>query len=295
MLSKIILLTLATLRLTWAGPPAVPGFSLTWSDEFTGTASSLPNPAEWIVDIGHSYPGGPDNWGTGEIQAYTDRPENLKLTGDGNLQITPLRNANEEWTSARIETKRSDFQARAGGKLRVSARIQMPDVTGDAAAGYWPAFWSLGDKFRGSMAWPAVGEYDIMENVNGLNRVWGVLHCGVAPGGPCNEMIGKGNYLECPGSPCQGNFHIYGVEVDRSSKPEKLTWSVDGKDYHTVTETDIGAGTWKDVVDHGQFLLINVAMGGAFPDGIRGSRTPIPQTVPGKSLLADWIAVYNSV
>lgn len=32
--------------------------------------------------------------------------------------------------------------------------------------------------------WPGVGEFDIMENVNGIDRVWGVLHCGVNPGGP---------------------------------------------------------------------------------------------------------------
>jgi hypothetical protein len=27
-----------------------------------------------------------------------------------------------------------------------------------------------------------------------------------------------------------------------------------------------------------------------FPDGIRKSRTPIPETVPGKPMLGDWVA-----
>lgn len=296
MLSTIMVLILTGLVLVWAAPPDVPGFTLSWSDDFIGSPNSLPNTANWIADTGTSYPGGPPNWGTGEIQTYTSRPENLKLTGDGLLQITPLRDANNKWTSARIETQRTDFKARDNGKMRISARITMPDVTGDAAVGYWPAFWTLGDKYRGNYQnWPAVGEYDIMENVNGINRVWGVLHCGVNPGGPCREPTGLFGNIQCPGSPCQGNWHIYTIEVDRSSTPEKLTWSVDGVGFHTVTEHDVGATTWEQAVHHGHFILLNLAIGGAFPNNNRGSPTPIAQTVPGAPLYADWIAVYHSV
>jgi beta-glucanase (GH16 family) len=121
-----------------------------------------------------------------------------------------------------------------------------------------------------------------------------VLHCGKAPGGPCKEFGGLLANRRCPGSPCQGNWHVYTIEVDRSCKPEKLTWSVDGICYHTITEDDIGEETWAQAVHHGHFLLLNVAIGGAFPNGNRNSTTPIPATVPGVPLYADWIAVYNS-
>ena len=105
------------------------------------------------------------------------------------------------WTSARIETQRTDFKPPAGGVLRIEGRIQMPNVTGAAALGYWPAFWALGSPYRGNYQnWPGIGEFDIMENVNGINSVWGVLHCGVAPGGPCNEFNGIGANRACPGS-----------------------------------------------------------------------------------------------
>jgi hypothetical protein len=40
--------------------------------------------------------------------------------------------------------------------------------------------------------WPSIGEFEIMENVNGINSVWGVPHRGVNPGGPCNETNGLG-------------------------------------------------------------------------------------------------------
>ncbi|KAH7396135.1 endo-beta-1,3-glucanase-like protein [Pyrenochaeta sp. MPI-SDFR-AT-0127] len=296
MFSKAVALLSAGLPLIHAAPPAISGFTLTWSDDFIGSGNSLPNTANWIVDTGTSYPGGPANWGTGEIQTYTSRPENIKLTGDGVLQITPLRDAAGAWTSGRIESQRSNFQAVDGGKMRISARIIMPDITGDAAVGYWPAFWTLGGNYRGNYwNWPAVGEYDIMENVNGINRVWGVLHCGVNPGGPCKETDGLVNFLQCPGTPCQGNWHTYTIEVDRQSNPEKLTWSVDGVNFHTVTETTVGAATWAEAVHHGHFILLNLAIGGAFPNNNRGSTTPIPQTAPGVPLYVDWVAVYNSV
>lgn len=185
MFSKTIAVVVASCVLSQAAVPKVPGFSLTWADDFDGGVDCLPSSENWIIDTGTSYPGGPANWGTQEIQTYTDSPANLNLTGDGSLRITPLRHGNNSWTSvsippsyfrlhdtlfgqlhyqARIETQRTDFQAKAGGKMRISARIQMPDVTGEAAAGYWPAFWTLGDTYRGDYQnWPMIGEYDIME------------------------------------------------------------------------------------------------------------------------------------
>ena len=55
----------------------------------------------------------------------------------------------------------------------------MPNVTGDAALGYWEAFWMLGSPYRADRwSWPGIGEFDIMEKVQGLNWFFGVLHCG---------------------------------------------------------------------------------------------------------------------
>lgn len=171
-----------TLPASAAVPPPPSGWTTVFTDDFTGAAGSLPSSANWIIDTGHGYPGGPGNWGTGEIQNYTANPANLAQDGSGNLRITPLRDGAGNWTSARIETQRTNFKPPAGGALRIEGRIQMPNVTGAAALGYWPAFWALGSPYRGNYwNWPAVGEFDIMENVNGINTVWGVLHCGVNP------------------------------------------------------------------------------------------------------------------
>jgi beta-glucanase (GH16 family) len=276
-------------------PPPPAGWTQVWADDFTGAANTLPSSGNWIIDTGTSYPGGPPQWGTGEIQTYTNSTSNVAHDGAGNLRITPLRNASGQWTSARIETQRSNFKAPAGGVMRIEGRIQMPNVTGAAAAGYWPAFWALGAPYRGNYQnWPAIGEFDVMENVNGINSVWGVLHCGVNPGGPCNETLGIGASRACPGSTCQSAFHTYAFEWDASVSPQQLRWYVDGQQYHTVTQSQIGEPHWSNMTSHaGYFILLNVAMGGAFPNGVAGSGTPTAATVPGRPMLVDYVAVYT--
>ncbi|MEU6798729.1 glycoside hydrolase family 16 protein [Nonomuraea wenchangensis] len=279
-----------------AAVPATPsGWSLVWSDDFNGSAGTLPSSSNWIIDTGHAYPGGPANWGTGEIQNYTSSTSNLSLDGSGNLRITPLRSSSGEWTSARIETRRADFKPADGRILRIESRLQMPNVTGDAALGYWPAFWALGAPYRGNYwNWPAIGEFDIMENVNGINSVWGVLHCGVNPGGPCNETTGLGASRACPGSTCQSAFHTYRFEWDRSVSPNQLRWYVDGQQFHGVNQSQFDATTWANMTGHaGYFLLLNVAMGGAFPNAL-GGQTPTAATVPGRPMVVDYVAVWQS-
>src|SRR5258706_4582148 len=134
----------------------------------------------------------------------TTRPANVYQGGAGNLVIKPIRNGSGRWTSGRVEPQRTDFAAPAGGKLRFEGRLQQPNVSGAAALGYWPAFWSLGAAARGTGAtgWPGIGEIDIMEDINGLSSEFGTLHCGTSPGGPCNETTGLGSgHRACSG--CQ--------------------------------------------------------------------------------------------
>ncbi|XVV05113.1 carbohydrate-binding protein [Actinosynnema sp. CA-248983] len=286
----------ATISADASVPPTPPGWTLQWSDDFTGAANTLPSGANWIFDLGHSYPGGPANWGTGEIQNYTNSTSNIRLDGNGNLRITALRDGAGNWTSARIETQRANFRPPAGGKLAIEGRIQMPNVTGSAALGYWPAFWALGSPYRGNYwNWPAIGEFDIMENVNGINSVWGVLHCGVNPGGPCNETNGLGASRACPGSTCQSAFHTYRFEWDESVSPKQFRWYVDGQQYHSVNQSQFDATTWNNMTGHaGYFILLNLAMGGAFPNGVAGHGTPTAATVPGHSMVVDYVAVWTA-
>ncbi|MCH0570198.1 carbohydrate-binding protein [Streptomyces sp. MUM 136J] len=272
-------------------PPS--GWTRVFADDFNGPAGSGVDTADWRYDTGTSYPGGPANWGTGEVERMTSSSDNVALDGNGNLLITPRRNAGGAWTSGRIETNRTDFQAPSGGKLRVEARVQMPNVTGAAAKGYWPAFWMLGAPYRGDYQnWPSVGELDIMENVQGLNTVWATMHCGTSPGGPCNETSGIGSSTSCPGTTCQAGFHTYAMEWDRSVSPEAIRFSVDGSVYHTVTANQVDAATWADATGHGFFVILNVAMGGGFPNAFGGG--PDGGTEPGHPMVVDYVQVLSA-
>nr|AAF31438.1 endo-1,3-beta-glucanase [Streptomyces sioyaensis] len=277
-----------------ASAPAPPsGWSQVFLDDFDGAAGSSVNTANWQFDTGTSYPGGAGNWGTGEVESMTSSTSNVSLDGNGDLLITPRRDASGNWTSGRIETTRTDFQPPAGGKLRVEARLQMPNVTGDAAAGYWPAFWMLGAPFRGNYQnWPGVGELDIMENVQGLNKTWATMHCGTSPGGPCNETSGIGNLTACPNTTCHSGLHTYTMEWDRSVSPEAIRFSVDGVTYQTVTANHMDAVTWTNATNHGFFVILNVAMGGGFPGAFGGG--PTGATEPGHPMVVDYVQVLQS-
>src|SRR4029453_9600888 len=130
------------------GDQVMSQWDLIWSDEFDGAANTGVDRSKWIYDLGTGYPGGPDHWGTGEVETMTDDIANVFQDGHGHLLITPLLSASGAWTSGRIETQRSDFQPPAGGAVAFEASIRQPDVSGDAALGYWAAFWSLGAPFR---------------------------------------------------------------------------------------------------------------------------------------------------
>ncbi|MFF4730128.1 glycoside hydrolase family 16 protein [Streptomyces mirabilis] len=283
----------ATLPADAAAPTPPSGWSQVFLDDFDGAAGSGINSSNWQYTTGTSYPGGPAGFGTGEVETMTSSTNNVSLDGAGNLRITPRRDAAGNWTSGRIETNRSDFQPPAGGKLRVEARLQMPNVTGAAAKGYWPAFWMLGAPYRGNWwNWPGVGELDIMENVQGINNEWATMHCGTSPGGPCNEKSGIGGQKVCEGTTCQGGFHTYVVEWDKSTSPEEMRFYLDGVNFHTVSQNQVDATTWANATDHGYFVILNVAMGGEFPAAFGGG--PDGGTDPGHPLVVDYVQVLQS-
>ncbi|MDP7702153.1 MULTISPECIES: glycoside hydrolase family 16 protein [unclassified Mycobacterium] len=266
------------------------GFTTIWRDDFTGSAGSPVNTANWLYDLGHGYPGGATNWGTGEIESMTNSTNNVYLDGNGHLAIKPIRDAAGNWTSGRIETQRTDFAAPSGGVLRIEASIQQPNVNTTNGPGYWPAFWALGDAARpvGASNWPSIGELDIMESINGRSSVFGTVHGGTAPGGPFNEFTGIGSG-ERPVTGAQTSFHTYAIELDRSTSVEQLRWYLDGNNYFTVNSNQVPATAWNNATHHGFFVILNVAMGGGFPDAFGGG--PTSATLSGQPMLVDYVSV----
>lgn len=260
-------------------------WDLVWGDDFAGPAGQPPG--GWKFDTGQGI------FGDGDVAALTSSPANAGLDGRGALAITALGHA-QSWTSARIQTERG-FAAPAGGELMVTASIKQPDPA--SGAGYWPAFWMLG-----SGAWPGGGEIDIMEDVNADSAHSAALHCGNltqhnADGttGPCHEYTGLSSGLRpCPG--CQRGYHTYTVVIDRrDAANQQIRWYLDGTLFFTVAESQVGAEAWTEAVDHGFSIILDLAIGGKYPDSACRCTAPSPATTSGATMSVRYVRVYRGV
>jgi beta-glucanase (GH16 family) len=245
---------------------AVPGYTLTWSDEFDGPDGAPPPPTKWTYDIGGS------GWGNQEREYYTNSLANAQQLG-GNLVITATPDGASsqtcwygqcEYTSARINT--SGLFSQAYG--RFEARAQMP-----FGQGLWPAIWALGSNI-GTVSWPACGEIDFLETIGSdIGNNHGSLHAPSYNPTATHALPGGASYADA--------FHTFAVEWD----PGEVRFYVDDDLYETQDQSGVGGGTWE--FDHPFFLIINVAVGGSWPGDPDGTTT-FPQT-----LKVDWVRAYS--
>ncbi|MFE9428383.1 discoidin domain-containing protein [Kitasatospora sp. NPDC006697] len=259
-------------------PPPPAGWTTVFSDDFSGAAGTAPAAANWFYDIGTGY-------GTGEREQTTNSTNNVYLDGNGHL-VLKATSSGGSWTSGRIESTRDDFQAPAGGKLEMTASIMQPNPA--SGLGYWPAFWALGSPMRAGGGWPQSGELDMMEDVNGLNQASQTLHDSAGSSGH--------GLIACPdtSSGCQTGYHTYSVIVDRTNTgAESLQYLMDGTVESTITEASVGTAAWQQAIDHGFFIIFDLAMGGNYPDGVAGTTTPTAATTSGASMSVAYVAVYE--
>jgi len=257
-----------------------------WSDSFTGPAESGVNQRSRVYETGHGV------FGTGEIETMTSSPGNVHLDGHGDLDITAISQGTS-WTSGRIKTQRT-FRVPAGGELMVTASIRQPDPA--EGTGYWPAFWLLGPGL-----WPAHGEVDILEDVNGLDQHSGALHCGNlternpdGTSGPCHEPNGLGSAPQpCPG--CQQGYHTYTVIIDlRDAAHQQVRWYLDGQQFFSVSESRVGRAAWQSAFGYGFAIILDLAMGGYYPDAICHCTAPTTSTISGGTMSIQYVSVYQA-
>lgn len=232
---------------------------LVWSDEFDGAEGSLPDPKTWALETGDG------GWGNGELQTYTSLPENAFHDGRGNLVIRAIRRG-DRFTSARISSKRR-FEFRYG---RLECRAVLPQ-----GAGLWSAIWSLGSTID-VRPWPDCGEIDIVENLGREpHRIFGTVHC---PGrcGP-NGVSGDTVSAEL----WHMGFRVFAIDW----VPGRISWSVDGTPYFSVTREELGPA-W--VFEHPFYLVMNLAVGGWLGGDI-GSDTAFPA-----DMRIDYLRLYDS-
>src|SRR5580692_2084170 len=277
-LTAVVITAVAGVPAAYAGtvPPPPAGFTTVFSDDFAGPAGSAPSSANWFYDIGTGY-------GTGEIENTTNSTNNAYLDGNGHLVLKAIDNGGT-WTSARLESTRDDFEAPPGGELEMTASIEQPNPAN--GLGYWPAFWALGSPGRTGGTWPTEGEIDMMEDVNGLNEASQTLHD--ASNSPGHALIA------CPTTGCQTGYNTYSVIINRTNtSAETLEYVMDGTIESTITEASVGTTAWQEAIDHGFYIIFDLAMGGNYPDPLCNCTAPTAATSSGASMSVGYVAVYE--
>jgi beta-glucanase (GH16 family) len=255
-------------------PPAPSGWTTVFSDGFAGKAGSPPSSANWLYDIG-------TGWGSNNAENDTNSTQNVYVDGYGHLVIQATH-TDGKWYSGRIETTRDDFIAPPGGEMEMTASIKQPN----GGPGYWPSFWALGSPMRTGGSWPSSGEIDMLESVNSDDESAATLH-------GAGQRGGGSNLEPCPDTPCDAGYNTYSVIINRTNpSAEFAQFLMDGNLVATVTEAHTGTSVWQQAIDHGFFMILDLAVGGDYPSGMCHCTTPNAKTVPA-SLSVAYVAVYE--
>jgi beta-glucanase (GH16 family) len=256
--SLLSALSLAVLpRLATANnPPTYSGYTSEWYANFVGDEGTLPSTDLWDIRTG--------NLGVNdELEVYTSSKANLQRSGNGTLQIIPVKDSSGSWTSGRIESTYT-FTPTHDAKTMVESRIRFGNNTQTQKQGMWPAFWMLGESFRQTTLWPECGELDVMEMVDGALTGYGTVHCDISPGGICDETNGIGEHI----SVSDYNWHKWRLVWDNTPgtsnwEKQTITWYLDGTQFHQISGSEIGNHTvWISLAHSPMYFILNLAVGG---------------------------------
>jgi beta-glucanase (GH16 family) len=254
-------------------------------DDFSGTTLDR---TKWNVRV----TGGTVN---NEQQAYVDSSSTIYIVhgqaaegaGNGALVLQPhyspgfttAQNKKFDFISGRIDS-RDKVQFTYG---TASARIKLTE-----GAGLWPAWWILGNG-----RWPDSGEIDILEYVGEKDWASAAVH---GPGYSGETPFVNRLYFDAANDVT--NWHVYAVDWT----PDSMIFKYDDVVMFRVTKPMAEHyGKW--AFDNSKFLILNFALGGAYPVKVNGFKQPyngIPASTvdlikANKSkMLIDWVRVTKN-
>jgi len=280
---------------TKAFSPSIASGTLVWSDEFNNStsANAQPDPTTWTYDTGTNCCGNNEwedycAWASSTSPCDSTSP-NAYVGTDGYLHIVaehPVTSiAQGSYTSARLKSQ-GLFSFMYG---RIEARMMLPE-----SQGMWPAFWLLGNNIA-TINWPACGELDVMEHIDGSNPppyvggtapgydwIAGSVHGG--SGGSAEE---NGSMEYHPTAFSAAGWHTYGMIWSKG----EVQYYVDdpASPYVTFKSTDAAWTPTPWPFDAGpQFIILNLAVGGDWPGN------PDTTTVIPGNMLVDYVRIYTN-
>jgi beta-glucanase (GH16 family) len=169
------------------------------------------------------------------------------------------------YTSGRIESKALYSATTGSSKIRMIARIKLPQ-----GYGMWPAFWSYGDP------WPTQGEIDILEargqepNTYYTNYFYGTQ--------ANRNLVSNASSTINSSTSLQSCWHVYELVWEQTA----LKFYIDGQ----LADTKTG-GYVADLFGKQEKIVLNLAVGGRF-----FSRLSTRDIIPG-TMYIDWVRVYK--
>jgi beta-glucanase (GH16 family) len=227
-----------------------------------------------------------------EQQAYIDAPETLRIApgsdAEGATNGALVIQARFRPGFVTADGKKFDFVSGhidTRGKVEFAYGTAAARIKLSAGPGLWPAFWALG-----TGDWPATGEIDIMEYVGEPDWTSVALH---GPGYSGDTPLF--NRLYFPPGRDATTWHVYSVDWT----PDALVLRVDDDVAYRATRPMIeNYGKW--AYDNPKYLILNLALGGAYPLKTNGVRSPYLGIPAGTvdvisagraTMLVDWVRV----
>jgi beta-glucanase (GH16 family) len=253
---------LATDNAGYTTPNNYPGYTLVWSDEFSGTSLDMNS---WNYETGN----GSNGWGNNELEYYTSTTKN-SFVSNGNLIIEARKESISgfNYSSARLTTQNK--KTFTFGRIDIRAKLPV-------AKGMWPALWTLGTNIS-NVGWPGCGEIDMMELIGTYpGRVYGTLHWKNATG----DHASKGAQHDLDSGNFSQQFHVFSTIWSQDT----IKWLIDDQLYLTTTKADVDPATYP--FNASQFFIFNVAVGGNWPGA------PDDTTVFPERMFVDYVRVFQ--
>lgn len=241
-------------------------YQLVWFDEFQYRGE--PNPDKWNYDVGNF------QWANNELQAYTNKPDNVYVK-DGDLYMVARKQQDGErqYTSVRLQTyDRASWQY---GYFEIRAKLP-------SAVGSWPAFWFLPCDIKEGVRWPLCGEIDMMEHT--------LMHSGDVVYSLHSQKHNHANpnTVQYSTSVHQENlfeeYHVYGLEWTE----DYIEYFFDGKSVCKYCKADDKEDqthlAWP--YDKPYYLILNIAVGGFMGGPVKDEQLPT-------TMVVDYVRVYQ--
>jgi beta-glucanase (GH16 family) len=241
-------ITLALIGTLFVASISLNAQTLVWAENFN---KNTLQGRTWTYDLGDGCAIDNCGWGNSEMQYYTDRTENARIS-KGNLIIEAHKETmnGKPFTSARLKTE-GRMQFKYG---TVEARIKLPNI----GKGVWPAFWTLGAVGE----WPSRGEIDMMEVGSkealaqnlGNQRISSASHWSKADGGHQYNVFYRDAAVDL-----SKDYHLYKMVWTR----QYIKMYLDNVEYYSF---DISGGEAANVSEFHKphYLLLNIAVGGSY-------------------------------